>query len=463
MFKEKQELITIVNNEQINFIIINNQKKEGTLIKTIGLDKFLSAEPIDLDIFHQKDKEQFHSLLIIPDYWVGNDSFTFQSKKPSIVIPFIERKLIADHSEFPEIVYFFSYHFYQNEQKEQKLYCYYFQDAKCFQIYNKFSKYNLPPHRITIPAYLLDQKIKKEIPEFSKGGKIIVKLMPFDCFIYFFFHGNFIFSRNIKLPELYDSVQEKFNNLTFEINQSLYLFSQKTKIEVDQFFILSINKDDIKELGVSIGKEIKNLGPLFDSNLLPYENIKEIGASYFFGKNDLSRSNNVFSISHKILKAETEWKPIQLTGIIIGLLLIVILLGETFLIFQYSNKFQLPSNIIRADREQRQHIQKVNQSLDSILLETQKPNPVELSANILKSLSENIILSELKIETDMNPGIEFKGIVKAKDPDNFKEIISSFVHALNKNIKLNQPVNIKDVNFETIEQNYIIRLKFSLM
>ena len=52
--------------------------------------------------------------------------------------------------------------------------------------------------------------------------------------------------------------------LSFEINQSLYMFSQKAKSDLDRIYLICEAPDCRDKLSQALGREVKNLPPLKD-------------------------------------------------------------------------------------------------------------------------------------------------------------------------------------------------------
>jgi len=175
LFKDKTTTITVVNDEELHFVVLDH-KGEGSILGSFSLDKLLSDD-LELDHIPEQVKHGINSLLIVPDYWFGNLSFRFQSKKRSVIEAFIERKIQAQHPDLPDIKYFINYTTYQTIQGEPGIYAYFMQEPKSFHLYNKLAEFNLSPLRITTPAFLWQHKLEKTISDFNKDGSCLVHLL----------------------------------------------------------------------------------------------------------------------------------------------------------------------------------------------------------------------------------------------------------------------------------------------
>ena len=275
MFKTKffqKTLLSVVNNNELFFIEFD---KHGKVISVhdLSIDKFLAGDK-DYEIIAEELKGKNNALLILPDYWSGNTSYLFQSKRVSLAKAFIERKLFADHPDLPDIKYFFDFTFSQAGGEDRKINVVYLQNTKAFQLYHKLNQYDLNPIRITCPALLWERKLINIIPNFDIGGTCLVHLLSSECFLYFFSRDRFLFSRLITLPdvpkksdeassELTLKSEDRFNILTYEINQSLYLFSQKTKSEMGDIYMISSDEENNAQiLSNNLGKEVLDLNAI---------------------------------------------------------------------------------------------------------------------------------------------------------------------------------------------------------
>ncbi|MBE9570395.1 MAG: hypothetical protein IMF11_07205 [Proteobacteria bacterium] len=128
MIKQRNTIITIVNNEDLSFVI-PDPSGEVRILDSLSLDQFLNAGMESAPV-PEELSNRVNSLLIVPDYWFGNVTYKFQSRKKSIIEAFIERKLLAEHPDLPDIKYFSGYIPHQIDQGEKGLYVYFLQEPK---------------------------------------------------------------------------------------------------------------------------------------------------------------------------------------------------------------------------------------------------------------------------------------------------------------------------------------------
>jgi hypothetical protein len=469
MFKKDATLTTVVNNEEVYFIDFG-PAGEWQILHSFSLDLFLNGDPV-YGAIPEDLKSKDNVLLIVSDYWFGDASYNFQSKKKPLAEAFLKRKLLADHPDISGITNFFDYTFDKTETGDQRLYVYFLQESKSFQLYNQLTEANLTPREITTPAFLWEQKLKKIVPGFHEGGKGLVHLLPSECFLYFFSNGRYLFSRSIAVPDYENQASEIFNVLTYEINQSIYLFSQKTKAEVGQFYLISADKENARDLSEILGREVKDLRDLDRWQQPSAEVVRPIGPAGFFNAEDLSPSKEFLRLSHRDLKAELEWRPVQILGITIGLILLFLLGTESLFLWKWNKQGPAPTNetAIITETEPRQIIYQYNDALDLLLADTEHPPANEVIMEIARSLPDNVLIKELIIDVETNPGVDLQGVIKASGPNSFKNSLSLFIDNLNKHIRGPRPINIQDIDFmidernmERESQDYQISLRFAL-
>lgn len=468
-FKHQNNLISIVDDETLYFVEIDSHG-ESKAVDSVKLEAlFTNAPPADIIPASIRDRK--NTLLIVPDYWLGNSSYKFQSRKKSLADAFIARKLQEQFPDQPEIKYFFDGTFYQQEQADKWVYAYFLQDPQFYNLYPKLVQLNLEPHRITCPAMVWQQKIRQEIPDFDKGGKGFVQLLPKIGLLYFFFEGNFLFSRSIPIVGSQSQSSDTYNAIAYELNQSLYLFSQKAKTEIDTLFLVSHEKESGPALSEVLGREIHDLNYMIDDSNALQRSANATGAIGFLSPNDILPGKNFLSLCHRLLKKELEWKPVQSAGIAIGLILFFLLGLETIVLHKWSHQIQRPLPIggNSSTAEESRKIQQYNEALDAILNELEKRSPQEVLRKIAQSLPPNVRIQEMVLETEENPGVDLKGVIRADDPEHFKACLSTLIANINENFHGGRMMTVSDIDFEVNQsqpgqggQDYLIKFRLEL-
>jgi hypothetical protein len=463
-FKKRHTAISIVENETLYFVEAKPRGKKKA-VESVKLADLL-VDDADANLIPFSVKSRINKLLVVPDYWFGNLVYKFQSMKKSLADAFVERKLHAQFSQLPDVKNFFESIPYQREHKERWLYAYFLQDPQFFQLYNTLSRLGLTPQRITSPALIWQSKIRQKMPDFEDGGKCFIELLHNIYHLYFFFEGNFLFSRSIPLADLPADSPDNLQAITYELNQSLYLFSQRAKAEVNNIYLLSSDNVTIGGLSEALGREINDLSSLFSeprgthTSNEPTDPVKGLVLSHY-----LSKSQFLF-VSHKKLKKELEWRPVQFAGIAIALLLCFLLGMESIFLHKWYHKNQI-SGIhgegIDAGKTKRK-IRQYNEALDTLIEDAERRRPKNVIDKLARSLPLQIRMQEIFLKTGTAPELEFKGTAKVLGSELLKGSLSVLITNLNQNLHPRKPLTIPDIDIESDKnnKNYLIKFRLEL-
>jgi hypothetical protein len=469
LFRKRSTPITLIGHDEIHFVL-QGGSGEGRILDPLTFDRLLSDEA-DLSSIPKAFEHQNHSIMVVPDYWLGNDQFPFQSRKRTLAEAFLERKLRADFPEIPEVKDFYTYVFHQTSEGETAVFTHFLREPMFFQLYDQLVRWNLHPRRITTPAFLWEAQLKDRIPDFAKGGNAFVHVLANESFLYFFFEGHFLFSRQITLPEFGDDATDQLETLTYETNQSLYLFSQKAKAEVDRLFMSSFGYVEADDLAEKLGREIQEVPGLEEELTKASTTIGQPGLLSGLYLPDLSLSQKFTSISYKPMEREQEWKPVQKVGIAVGFVLLLLLAAEGVLLWQWSRPVALENTSggrARA-REAVESLRQYNEALDLFLKETQRPSAGKTIINLARSLPQDVWIQEMVVETDPSPGVELTGTIRAGDPGQFRETLSEFLDGLKTHFEGSRSLGLKDIDVDADAckpvdgaQSCVIALEFGL-
>ena len=469
MLGGKSTLITLIESESLYFILPGDKATAGLLNK-INLDGFLDPN-LDTPGLLPETRRMENGLLVIPDYWLGNSSVAFQSRKKPLVESFIERKLRAEHSDFREAEEYYGYKFYKESERSHKLYVFFPQDPLAYSLFHKLSAVGLAPLRITSPAYLWQEKLSDLYEDFPQGGKCLIHLETSACHLYLFYLGQFLFSRKIILSRTDGDVLETVNQLNYEINQSFYLFSQKSKTGVDGLYLLSEQIELLTPLQESLGRDLTPLEKSETRDLSNLLNQEELGTLSGFSLGNMSPKGGYLSLTHKPLKNELEWKPVQHSGIAVGIFLLLLLLGELFFIKIYPGPdfFDASAGKLRAIGNPKQVLQEYAEALDAVTENRLRPSPAKWTFDLAASVPDEVVLKKATFETESEPGIMVEAVIPAPGPKHFKKYLSEFVQNLNQRFKPPEPLMEKDVaispdeaSSEITEKQYRVKFRISL-
>lgn len=387
---KKNKLIIIFYNHQLLTILYD---KKGDNSKIIGIIPFSGTSSTDdLSIsFPAETKKLKEIILVLPDYFTGNSIYTFASGKKSVAEPFIRRNLVESFPAIPDISDLFNYSYIKTGRGPGGLLAFYLKEPLAFSLYNRLSESGLRPDRITTPAYIWQDRIDKSADYDSGENFCLIHALPVESYLYFYVNGNFLFSRNIILPESSEGNNEKPEALAFEISQSLYLFSQKAKSEISSFYLVTSANIDETDLSERIGKNIRRIGTdkkvgrdAENKNSMP-------GPLEAFSLEDIN-SATIPAISHRIVVKEKFWRTAQLTAIITGIFVLLLLCAETAYLRYWYNKIVLPeaANLSKDITDNRLIVGHHNEMLDLVTNERQRSDPADILVGIALSLPEKV-------------------------------------------------------------------------
>lgn len=218
MFKPKYNLIIAVQDDEVCWTGQHGDKAKHAF--RMPLDQLLESTDTARQL-PQWLKGRQKPLCIIPDHGFGNTHYPFQSKKPSLIEPFLERKLTAAYPGQEEIQHFYNYR-HVGDGKEQDLEVLFFQEDKSYQLYTVLHNLNHILRQITSPAFLWEERLEEVDEEFAKQGTLLVHHTQHECHLYFYYKGNYQFSRSVVLTgteSALDTILDFFNYIAMGFGQ----------------------------------------------------------------------------------------------------------------------------------------------------------------------------------------------------------------------------------------------------
>jgi hypothetical protein len=449
LFRKRATPVILVGNEEVHFVL-QAGSAQGKILDPIPLRRLL-ADEADWSAVPEAFRHQANSTMVVPDYWIASASFPFQSRKGSLAEAFLERKIQAELSDVPETKDFFEYFFHESERGENEVTAYFLREPRFFQAYERLALRNLHPRWITTPAFLWEAQLKERIPGFQQGGKAFVHILPQACFLYFFYEGHFLFSREIALPEYRQDSSEQVETLTYEIHQSLYLFSQKAKAEIDRVYAACFGYLEPRVLSERLGMQVEEVAALEEQLTEGSSTIGQPGLLSGLCLPDLSRSPRFLRISNRQREREQKWKPVQKVGIAVGTMLLLLLAGEGVLLWNWSMPVRAETaggSGVEA-RETVAALRQYNDALDLFLKEKQRPSAAKAIIDVARSLPEEVWLTEIVVETEPKPGVTMTGAVRAEKPNQFREALCEFLDGLKGRFQGARSLGLQDIDVDT--------------
>ena len=445
---KKNKLIIIFYNHQLLLILYGGKEDSGKIIGIIPFSETSSTDDFSASIPGEANKLK-EIILVLPDYVTGNSIYPFTSGKRSVAEPFIRRKLAESFPASPDMSDLFNYSYFKTSRDPGSLYAFYLKEPLAFSLYKRLSEAGLRPDRITTPAYIWQDKIGKTADDGSGESFCLIHPLPAESYLYFYVNGNFLFSRSIMLPESSEGHNEKLDALAFEISQSLYLFSQKVKSEISRFYLVPSAHIDETAISERIGKNVRRIGTDMEEGRKADNKSPMPGPLVAFSSEDID-SATMPAISHRIVVMEKFWHTVQLTGIITGIITLMLLCAETAYFSYWSHRNILPkaASMSKEITDNRRTVGHYNEMLDLVMNERQRPDPADMLAGIALSLPENVTVRELLFNFESPSQVIIKGIVRADGPDLIKSTLSAMVEGLTRNLNSSRPPVIGDIGFD---------------
>jgi hypothetical protein len=445
MIRRQPTIISIADEKQIAFLVTSRGGQSARQI-CLPLDNTLSDGRL-IDAVPKWVRQATHQLMVVPDYWIGNKIFEFHARKRSIITAFIERKLLLEQPNLTQAADFYDYAMVRDQDRRQMLYCTYLQESMAYTLYRRLESLGISPHRISTPALIWQSSLSRYIDGFAEHGIGFVHLTQGDCFLYFYHMGQFLFSRHIQLPDTGDDPTEINNLLNYEINQSFYLYSQKSKQSVDTLYMLAQDPATAGQLSELLGREIRQIPPPSDTVALPDDG-EAFAVCRDFSALDLKKHIHP-SISYKPLRKELTWRPFQWAGMAVGVCLIVLLAVEAgFLHHRQVGIQQRQSMMLQSASTQEPDLvfQELNQIVNNISNELGRPSGSDVMMRTLLSMPAKVSLQKITFDTSDAARLTIDASVEATHPAAFKAILDDFLSQVNQRFNLDQrPLREKDI------------------
>jgi len=440
----RRKIYTLVNNARITFAEAGSAGELRT-VASADINDFIDGAGVDE--ITSKLKGDGNELLVVPDFWMGVKSYLISSGKRSVVELFIRRKLRADEPDIPEVEDFFDYVNVRDEQGREGVHVYHLQEALFARLYHRLAGCGLCPKRVSTPGLLWEGKLAGLYPDFADVATFLVHLVGSECFFYFFHRGRYIFSRDISISE-HLPIEERIDALSFEIDQSRFLFSQKAKAEIDRICLSSSGQPPLPagQLAERLGRDFEILGA--DAAPTPLAQAEELYALLHFSTKDLAYSVHQLNLTHRRIRKESEWRPVQMSGLAVGIVLLLILLGQAFFLqwWPATEWQQLDSG---KQVEVRQALRNYNANLDLLLQESRRPVFADALARLALALPANMRLTQLTIESQPQAALELRALVAAADAEQFKQTLTLLAEQLKAEFGPAFSLDPRDIEFES--------------
>lgn len=388
-----------------------------------------------------------NALLLVPDYWLGVKTFPIATSKPSLVVPFIRKKLQLEPGSEPEDAEFFDYLHYQDEEGGRGVTVYHSQEHQLARLHGHLSAIGRAPLAITSPGLIWESYLRTADSGFSEGGKLLICLIGSECFFFFFHQGRFLFSRDFSVFKDADP-EDRIDALAYEIQQSRFLFAQKTRGEVDEVLLAMGHTTAVSapDLAEKAGRPVRVL------HIRPAQAIGFVEDSYtpmlFFTPKDWGRKARFVNLAHRQVRLEREWWLPQTVGLVIGALLLAMLGAQAYFLQSSVSAEQVRQRNAQI-REQSAQVRRYSDSMGEILQRWRVPSANVTLVRLAQSLPENVNLDGFSLDLTDKRLLKVEGMVHAEGAEAFKRTLLDLIGKVKERYPGNDELSYKDIEFST--------------
>lgn len=441
------KIVTLVNNEQLIFTECGDA---GQLrpVEVMPLGEVLASGLPERVGAVLKGAE--NALLLVPDYWLGIKSFPIATTRTGLVTAFIRKKLQLELGEDQGGEEFFDYISSRDEAGEKGVTVYYSHEPQLAALHGTLDHLGIAPYRISTPGLLWESKLREQLADFSSGGKLLIYLAGPDCYFYFFNEGSFLFSRDLGVSLDADS-GDRAETLSFEVQQSRFLFSQKARTEIDQVYFVSAQTPavDLALLSERIGRKVEDLNTRFTASSLAQSPL--VNPLLFFAPADWGRKKRLVDFAHRRIRTEQEWKMPQFISIACAALVLLLLAGQAVVVGMRLTAAEARQRSTTI-REQSAKIKEFSGRLDEILLRRKNPSSTLALVRLAQGLPANVTIENLTLDVATGKTMQLDAMVKADGPEHFRQTLIALVDNIHEKFPGNDQLSYINVQFEPIRQ-----------
>jgi len=395
-----------------------------------------------------------NACVVVPDEWVGNTFFPFQSSKKKYVKPFVLRqlrKLTGDDENLPH----YNYYFFSARSDEKKgIYVYYLTRQEALQVVRKLELLKFNVSMVTTPGLLWGEKLKVLFKKKKVENVALLLHGEEKSHLLMYYKKCFAFSRGFDFNE-YSRQEEAFDSLVFEINQSLIYFSQKYKSEIEVIVLIDLTTDEKFDtrLQESIGKEIAIIDDGVSKKIIVDAQLKNqdrIQHWVYFSERDFVQTTKVPNLLPDDQVKNICYSCFERAGIVVGSALCLI-----FLIQVGWMQFQYRSLLKHLEVETKPVEVTISSTLSNW---TDAANEIVAKANypsvsgLLLEIGEKDIpflqLKTLEFDWYQEKHLRVEGSFRTEDVHAFREGIEMLLKRLRTVLPGNPPLSWDNVRFQ---------------
>lgn len=388
-----------------------------------------------------------HALLLVPDYWLAIKTFPIATAKPSLVIPFIRKKLQLELGDQPGGEDYFDYLHYQDDDGERGVTVFYPQEPQLPRLHQHLAAIGRAPLAITTPGLLWEARLRETRPDFGEGGKLLICLLGSECFFLFFYQGRFLFSRDFSVFKDAPST-DRLEALAYEVQQSRFLFAQKARGEIDQVLLAAVATTavDPEALAARIGRAVTLLSQTENATVSLDE--ATLSPLLFFTQRDWGRKARFINLAHRQVRQAREWWPAQSIALACGIAMVVLLGSQALYQGSRSSLEQARQRSARM-REQSEQVRALSGNLDEILKRRRVPVASDALVRMAQCLPGNVDFDTFDCDLVQERQLLFEGTVRANGPEAFKQTLLELIGRVRERFPGNDQLSYREIQFST--------------
>lgn len=439
--KQVQGLLT-VRHQELAWIPTRGPA-QGSVVLRLPLEHVL-ADPSVVQSLPPSLRGNDKTVCIAADHWFGMEIFPFQSRKPSLIEPFLARKLSALHPEHPQIREFYTYECTHGADQAPQLISYFLNDEKAYALWAALAQVEQAPLRILTPGLLWQARLVEEDPDFSRRGTLLVHLVEGDGDLCFYAMGNYVFSRNVTLPE----GPERLDVLTYEINQSLHLYAQRTKVELGRIYLRSDGKLTPSDFSAQLGREVVALETSETDADSPWERVLPCLRG-MLRNHDLVKQHDGLGIFHRETRRTARWAPIQWYGIGLGSILVAGLACElNFLNHLLDEERDAKRSLLRDASTESTRLAELDAAARQVLQLRDRPTCADTLTRLLASLPRQIRIRETALSLENSPVLSVNASVQVASAEQLEAVLQDFVSRMRSQARRFGAFSLSSINVQ---------------
>jgi hypothetical protein len=377
------------------------------------------------------------TLLVVPDVWLKYEFFPFQPQRESLAAAFIERKLLSLYPNLPEVSRFYTFSLKDGRPEGRGISVFFPHEEKAFRLIDALRSFKSEPRWITTPAFLWAKRLDQTDPNFLKRGTLLIDVKADLTLLYFYHQGEFLFSRSLLLP----SKDGRAETLLFEINQSIYLYAQKTKSSLSHIWVtgdaVAFRTDLAPHLEVPY-EEMENRNIL----ALPPQ-LSFLDGVWSSGGVEVPSESG--SITDRKIRTENKWKPVQWCGILTA----IVSIAAFFAVGCWLEGRLLDEMQARSKLKEKSpwSLAAIEEALNLLSHRAERTPSAHVLMQIEAARPKSVLVQEVKLDLDLK-GLELTAAVNVEHIDQFRHALWLFAENLNRNLKLGRAVRLEDFVFQ---------------